>query len=287
MPHDAGAVGGGVADIALGLALVGQLSGFEALGGRQTVDDPQVRLLLGMMREARGPVRGEDERIADPQRIGQRRRLLAQHPLPLRPGPIVGTGAVEPQPRRGASAVALPVRRRAGERRRQRGHPRMVPGQTRGASEPEPLDVSVEAHSLDDLVADLELTGVRGHEDMGRVLPAEHRHRRRTQPGQPAQGTGGHLGDHQLGLTRAEGHERHLRPVRREPRGADRHMVRGQSPGTASRGRDQPDIVVCGEGDEISMDVGIAQISHVRHITSNHAAAQEPGTDAQATCTRQ
>src|SRR5699024_5871359 len=51
VPHDAGAVGGGVADIALGLALVGQSSGFEALGGRQTVDDPQVRLLLGMMRE--------------------------------------------------------------------------------------------------------------------------------------------------------------------------------------------------------------------------------------------
>ena len=224
VPDDAGAVGRGVTDIPLGLGLVCELARLDhgaicIRRGGQTVDDPQVRLLIGMVREGRGPVGGEHERVADPQRIRQRRFVLAQQPLPLGSGPIAdargirAADPIKPQPRRGASPVALPVCRRTGERRGQSRHSRMVSGQARSTTERQPIDVTVEAHGLHDMVADLELSGIRTDEDMSRIGPTEHRHRRRSQPGEPTQGPGGHLGDHELRLAGAEGHERDVRSV--------------------------------------------------------------------------
>ena len=64
-------------------------------------------------------------------------------------------------------------------------------------------------------------------------------------------------------------------------------MIGGQPPGAAAGGGHEPDIVVGGEGDEIGLDMGIAKISHVTHITSSTVRRPRAGTDAQATCTRQ
>ncbi len=65
-------------------------------------------------------------------------------------------------------------------------------------------------------------------------------------------------------------------------------MIRGQTPSTPSLGGDEPHVIVGNEGDEITVDVRIPEISvgiHVTHITSMHGHGAVKDEDAQPTCT--
>lgn len=65
-------------------------------------------------------------------------------------------------------------------------------------------------------------------------------------------------------------------------------MIRGQTPRTPSLGGDEPHVIVGNEGDEITVDVRIPEISvgiHVTHITSMHGRGPVKDEDAQPTCT--
>ncbi|GAA1944833.1 hypothetical protein GCM10009689_27600 [Brevibacterium antiquum] len=102
------------------------------------------------------------------------------------------------------------------------------------------------------------------------------------------QRTGSHLGEHELRVTIAVRDIGDTGSIRGESGAARGSMIRGQTPSTPTLGGDEPHVIVGNEGDEITVDVRIPEVSvgiHVTHITSMHGHGAVEEEEAQPICT--
>ena len=251
------AVGGGVADVALRRGVPGQE--LRSCGPVLDVEAVEVGDLVGVVGEGGGQVAGEHQPVTDPHRVHERGLDVGEQPLPA----AVLTGAVQPELRSGAAAVALPERGRSAAHAGEHGRAVTPQGHAPGGTERQPFDAEVQTDGVHHLAPQVGLVRRGGDQDPAVGGPAQDRGRRAPPPGQPPGGPA--LDVHRVGLAVpvAGGGPGHGPAVRGEPRVLDRRAVVGQPPGAAAVDRREPHVVGGHEGDQVGTDVGVAQVGHV------------------------
>ena len=272
---DRGAVGGGLAQVALlGAEVRVHLQVSAVLGHRPEVP---ARAISEGGAQPRG-VRGEDEAVPEPGRAG----LISQKVVEQRlPGAfrVALSGRIQrhilagdPQLRSGSALVVLPVGGRVAPRGDHHGGSVLMQDHLGGATQRQHLNGALQGdraqHGV--LLQGRPLGAADQHATIGK--PAGDAGIAATPGGQTTRLRGAvHRQHPHFGAAAGAGHIGHMASVGRKTREGDGGAVIGEAPGPAAGQRRHPDVIRGGEDHLLPVHIGMAKVRGVsRHRHGHH-----------------
>ena len=248
-----------VANVTLILAVMGVLTQVMAL----TVNRPE--LGLGARAVVFTHVGTEEESTVDPANAvtssGGVSTVVVVVAVPQHAQEAAHPSRTQPDLGGRATPIALPARAVSGVRGDDGDSTVRVHGQVHSWPVSKTLDVAVQGHRVQPGQTDVIGLMRRREHHVLVVLPSHHEVASSSQPGQPALVARGQVDDEDFGsLTQVRG-PRNLRAVRTKTRITDHDVIAGEPTCPSSKDGDQPQVVVSSENHEVTVDIGVSQIS--------------------------